>query len=77
MIYRNVYREGRTYSVGDAVTWAGSLWHCMAETDAKPGEGNTSWQLAVKRGANGRDGKNGERGMMGPEGRPGKDAPQY
>lgn len=53
MIYRNVWREG-TYFKGDTVTFGGSLWHCNGETTSKPGDGNSDWTLAAKKG---RDGK--------------------
>jgi len=65
LIYRGVFREGTTYSVGDSVTWAGALWVARAVTTDKPGEGATAWQLAVKKGA---DGKTGPQGPQGPQG---------
>lgn len=71
MIYRGVFKEGETYVQGDCVTWAGSLFHCNAETTHKPGEGASAWTLAAKRG---RDGKDGLAGKDGAPGRPGKDA---
>ncbi|EHM01151.1 collagen triple helix repeat protein [Acetobacteraceae bacterium AT-5844] len=76
MIYRGVFREGETYHRGDTVTWAGSLWHCDAETADKPAEAVKSWTLAAKRGRDGRDGKNGERGERGPQGERGRDLTQ-
>lgn len=53
-LYRGVFADGETYVKGDTVTWGGSLWHCSAETVDKPGAGD-SWQLAVKKGRDGRD----------------------
>lgn len=50
MIYCGVFADGTRYQKGDTVTWAGSLWHCNAETKDKPGEGSTDWTLAVKKG---------------------------
>ncbi|KSV72938.1 hypothetical protein N182_28855 [Sinorhizobium sp. GL2] len=56
MIYRGVFREG-TYSKGDTVTWAGSLWHCDAdETVEKPDGSSKHWTLAAKKGRDGKDG---------------------
>jgi hypothetical protein len=52
--YRNVFQEGQSYAPGDVVTWGGSMWHCNAPTTDKPGDGQSVWTLAVKRG---RDGK--------------------
>ena len=54
--YQGTYQAGRTYVAGDTVTAAGALWHCAAPTTAaRPGDGVSGWQLAVKRGADGRD----------------------
>jgi hypothetical protein len=68
-LHRGVYLEGKTYDVGDMVTWGGSTWHCSETTTSKPGEGSKGWTLAVKRG---RDGKDGRDGGQGPEGKAGK-----
>lgn len=57
LIYQGVYQDGKQYERGDVATWAGSLWHCNAETLTKPGEGSRDWQLVVKRGRDGKDGK--------------------
>lgn len=50
---RGVYKDGREYEAGDAVTWAGSLWIAKEKTSGRPDSGQ-GWRLAVKRG---RDGK--------------------
>jgi hypothetical protein len=50
--YRGVWAEGE-YCEGDFVTHAGSCWHCNERTKSKPGDG-AAWQLAVKRGADGK-----------------------
>ncbi|EFK8191049.1 phage portal protein, partial [Escherichia coli] len=51
MLYRGVFRAGKTYHPGDTVTWGGSLWHCNSMTGDKPGEAHSSaWTLAAKRG---------------------------
>lgn len=55
-IYRGVHRDGQTYAKGDMVTWAGSLWHANEATADKPG-GDSPWQLAAKKGRDGRDAK--------------------
>ena len=55
MIYRGVFKDGEQYEAGDCVTWAGSLWHCQAETKEKPG--TESWTLAAKKGRDGKDAK--------------------
>lgn len=52
-MYRGVYIEGEAYEKGDMVTWGGSMWHCNAQTDEKPG--SDAWQLAVKKGRDGKD----------------------
>jgi hypothetical protein len=54
-IYRQVWTDGRTYELGDSVTWAGSEWHCHTTTTTKPGDGSKAWTLKVKRGRDGKD----------------------
>ncbi len=56
MEYRGVWSEGLgVCRKGDAVTFGGSLWICRAEeTTDKPGT-SPAWQLAVKKGRDGRD----------------------
>lgn len=56
-IQRGVYVEGKSYELGDMVTWAGSQWHCNEETSTKPGDGLKAWTLVVKRGRDGKDGR--------------------
>jgi hypothetical protein len=73
MIYRGIYRESTNYMRGDVVTWSGSAWHCSADTSDKPGDGSTSWTLAVKEGRKGKDGKDGDPGTEGKPGAPGRD----
>ena len=55
MVYRGVYEAGRRYAPGDTATFGGSMWVCNAPTDAKPGETEKTWTLAVKRGRDGKD----------------------
>jgi Carbohydrate binding domain. len=53
--YQGTYQAGRTYVTGDTVTSGGALWHCGAtSTITRPGD-SSDWQLAVKRGQDGRD----------------------
>lgn len=54
--YCGVYRPGETYQRGDFVTWGNQMWHAWETTHCKPGE-SRDWQLAVRKGADGRDGK--------------------
>jgi hypothetical protein len=64
MIYRGVYRPEDLYEKGDAVTLAGSLWHCNKDgTASKPGD-DADWTLAVKRG---RDGKESVKTIRDPD----------
>jgi collagen type III alpha len=77
VIDRGIYRQDDTYAKGDGVTWAGSYWIAQkGGALGKPGEGETGWRLAVKKGRDGRDGAKGEKGDRGPEGRAGKDLTQ-
>jgi hypothetical protein len=41
---------GTVYPEGAMVTRGGSVWYATRETREAPGEGQTSWTLAVKRG---------------------------
>jgi hypothetical protein len=56
-IQRGVYVEGKSYELGDLVTWGGSQWHANEETTSKPGDGSKAWTLVVKRGRDGKDGR--------------------
>jgi hypothetical protein len=59
-IYRGVFTEGKSYVVGDIVTWAGAAWHCQKVTASKPDDQNGgAWRLMVKRGAEGKPGRDG------------------
>lgn len=77
VIYRGVWEAGRTYQAGEAVTWGGSLWIAKSETTAKPEDHGAvrAWQLAVKRGAEGKRGPQGEKGERGPQGEQGMRGP--
>lgn len=54
-----IYTEGKTYTPGDGVTWAGAYWIAKSETSAKPDDANSGFRLAVKKGRDGKDGRNG------------------
>lgn len=51
-LHQGIWTEGE-YKRGDVVTWGGSQWLALADTDARP-ETTKDWVLVVKRG---RDGK--------------------
>jgi hypothetical protein len=56
MQYRGVWTAAEPYSLGDCVTRSGSLWISkLNHNGATPGESPIAWQLAVKRGADGKD----------------------
>lgn len=52
--YKGVHVPGRLYEQGDLVTHDGSLFHCNADTTARPGSGAPAWTLAVKHGKDAR-----------------------
>jgi hypothetical protein len=52
--YRGTWDASEEYDEGDFCTDRGSLWTCLAPTRSRPGS-NSDWQLAVKRGKNGKD----------------------
>jgi integrin beta 3 len=74
-LYRGVWKAG-DYHKGDGVTWGGSFWIAQQDTATKPDTPECDWQLAVKRGQNGKDGRNGKDGAAGPEGPRGRDLTQ-
>lgn len=53
-IYRGVHSDGIAYERGDSVTRDGSTWIALDDTTETPGGGSKTWQLAVKRGRDGR-----------------------
>ena len=55
--YCGVWQRAVPYARHAAVTHQGSVWACVADTSCGeiPGDGSTSWQLAVKAGRDGRD----------------------
>lgn len=57
LIYRGVFQAGHGYAEGDLVTINGSLYHCNAPTQTRPGDGSPDWTLAVKHGRDGRNGR--------------------
>ena len=58
MSYEGVWDAEKTYAVGQFCTDDGSLWHCCTtSTGVRPGSAAGVWQLAVKRGRDGRDRK--------------------
>jgi hypothetical protein len=56
-IYRGIHKSGQQYEAGDMVTADGSGWIAQRSTTSKPGTPNSGFQLAIKRGRDGRDGK--------------------
>jgi hypothetical protein len=57
VIDRGVHRDSEQYKAGDGVTSGGSFW--IAQKDdppGKPGEADSGWRLAVKKGRDGKDG---------------------
>lgn len=54
--YKGAWTEPRDYLAGDTVTKDGGLFIAVRDTNARPGEANSGWQLAVKRGSDGKDG---------------------
>lgn len=62
-LYRDLWTDGKSYEVGDVVTWGGSMWIATKDTSAKPDlatAGSRAWKLCVKRGREGKQGAKGE-----------------
>jgi hypothetical protein len=56
--YVGSWAEGTVYRKGNFCSHSGSLWHCRVEaTQEKPSTHCADWQLAVKRGRDGKDAK--------------------
>lgn len=56
LIDRGVYKEGQEYKKFDGVTFGGSFWISQKDNpQGKPGEANSDFRLAVKRGRNATD----------------------
>lgn len=53
--YYGIHKSGDGYPSQSVVTYRGDLWIARAATTATPGAGETPWQLAVRRGRDGRD----------------------
>ncbi len=51
--YCGVWRDGESYRKHNFVTHHGSIWICLCDTEAKPGE-SLQWQLAVQKGRDAR-----------------------
>jgi hypothetical protein len=60
MKYHGIWSEKTSYPVGSFVTDGGSVWFCSKRSTERPGTSD-SWQLACKRGRDGRDGKDAAR----------------
>src|SRR5262245_52393368 len=54
-LHKGVWKQGEKYSRGDGVTWGGSSWMALRETEARPGTA-LDWLLIVKRGNDGKPG---------------------
>lgn len=59
MIYKGVYKKESEYVSGDSVTWDGSVWVAEKDITGRPGESDTGWRLAVKKGESYRVNKDG------------------
>jgi hypothetical protein len=53
--YRSIWSEHEQYTPGQFVTDHGSVFYCRCLTRERPSAGSSDWQLAVKRGRDGKD----------------------
>ena len=53
--YLGTFERGTSYAEHDGVTHHGSTWVARRATTSEPGTPDSGWQLAVKRGADGKD----------------------
>lgn len=75
LVDRGVYRPDVSYVKGDGATFGGSFWIAHREAPGKPGESESGWRLAVKKGADGKPGAQGAKGLDGKDGLNAKDMP--
>ena len=50
-----IYQRASTYARGSVVTDGGSMWIALREVEGEQPGKSDGWQLAVKRGADGKD----------------------
>jgi hypothetical protein len=55
LIESGVWIHGKEYEQGDGVTCGGNYWIALTDTKARPGENNSDWRLAVRKGRDGKD----------------------
>jgi hypothetical protein len=55
LIECGVWIHGKEYEQGDGVTCGGNYWIALVDTKARPGENNSDWRLAVRKGRDGKD----------------------
>jgi hypothetical protein len=56
LLYRGVWSAEAAYDANDGVSHGGSLWVALTSSRGlTPGQTSGAWQLAVKRGRDGRD----------------------
>jgi hypothetical protein len=55
LIECGVWLHGKQYEQGDGVTCGGNYWIAQVDTNARPGENNNDWRLAVRKGRDGKD----------------------
>jgi hypothetical protein len=55
--YTGTFVTGRSYRKGQGCTFDGSIFVALRDYPGRPGTAGCGWQLAVKRGRDGRDGK--------------------
>jgi hypothetical protein len=54
VLYRGTHKAGQQYEAGDMVSHQGSGWIAQRATSATPGTPNSGFQLAIKRGKDGK-----------------------
>lgn len=53
------WSDGKKSLAGEAVTHDGALWIAKRDTLAKPSRDSADWQIAARKGRDGKDGRNG------------------
>lgn len=55
LIECGVWIHDKEYEQGDGVTCGGNYWIALTDTTKRPGENNSDWRLAVRKGRDGKD----------------------
>jgi HK97 family phage portal protein len=68
LVFRGLFDQSKSYSIGDVVTFNGSSWAALREVAGDMPGNSDAWALSAKHGRVGRTGEQGAIGPAGPAG---------